>query len=92
MTLHIAGASVIGDALGGVPWFEAFQGLNVLINFGLIAMDIKKFWELNKMRETWNKGKQARREMLEENPYFENEKSVKDVIFEIREKIVRQDY
>ena len=82
----------MGDVLGGVPWFEAFQGLNVIVNAFFIGTDIKKFMKLMKLRKTWNEGEQARKKMMEEEEYFEKENSMRKFISEIREKVVRQDY
>ena len=81
-----AAASVIGDAAGAAPWWEVFQGLNVLINAGLICMDIKKFWELYKMREAWNEGGEAKQDLLK-NPMFKEELSMKNLIDDIRIQI-----
>ena len=85
--------SVIGDAVGAAPWFEFVHGLNILINAGLIFTDIKKFWELNKMRKAWNKGGDAKIEMLEkEKKKFEKEMSMKDLIDKIRDQILEKGY
>ena len=85
--------SVIGDAVGAAPWFEFVHGLNILINAGLIFTDIKKFWELNKMRKAWNKGGDAKIEMLEkEKKKFEKEMSMKDLIDKIRDQISKKGY
>ena len=81
-----AAASVIGDAAGAAPWWEVFQGLNVLINAGLICMDIKKFWKLYKMREAWNEGGEAKQDLLK-NPIFKEELSMKNLIDNIRIQI-----
>ena len=65
-----AAGSIIGDALragsgaaagaasaaAAVPWWEVIHGLNILINAALLCMDLKKFFELNKMRNTLNEG------------------------------------
>ena len=81
-----AAASVIGDAAGAAPWWEVFQGINVLINAGLIWMDIKKFLELYKMREAWNEGGEAKQELLRK-PIFKEELSMRDLIDKIRIQI-----
>ena len=83
----------MGDALGAAPWFEVFQGLNVIVNGFFIGTDINKFKKLMKLRKTWIEGdEQARKKMMEEEEYFEKENSMRKFISEIREKVVRQDY
>ena len=83
--------SVIGDAVGAAPWFEFVHSLNIIINTGFIFTDIKKFWELNKMRKAWNEGGDAKIDMLEKEK-FEKEMSMKDLIDKIRDQILEKGY
>ena len=92
----IASVADIGSAVGGIavsasPWWEAIHGLNIIMNAGFIRMDIKKFWELQTMRKSWNAGGEERTELLK-NEKFEDIVQMRDLIREIRDEIMKEGY
>ena len=54
-------------------------------------MDLKKFFELNKMRNTLNEGGEARQVLLK-NAKFEKEVKMRDLITKIRDQILAEGY
>ena len=86
-----AAASAIGDIASSGPWWEVFQGLNIAFNVGFMVWDIKKFLELQKMREDWYEGGKVRVELLK-NDKFKKEINMRDQIREIRDSILANGY
>ena len=81
----------VAGAASTVPWWNVIHGLNIGISGCLLYMDIKKFCELNKMRQAWNTGGEARRELLK-NPKFDKEVQMRDLINKIRDQILAEGY
>ena len=90
-TAKVASSSASLGAASTVPWWNVIHGLNIGISGCLHYMDIKKFYELNKMRNAWNEGGDARRELLK-NPKFDKEVLMRDLINKIRDQILAEGY
>ena len=82
-------ATIILDTVSSGPWYETIHGLNILINIGFLGTDIKKFYDLYQMRKSWKSGD---REDVMENPMFQNEIKMRDLIIKIRDTMMIDGY
>ena len=82
-------AALILDTVSSGPWYETIHGLNILINIGFLGTDIKKFYDLYQMRKSWKSGD---REDVMENPMFQNEIKMRDLIIKIRDTMMIDGY
>ena len=82
-------ATLILDTVSSGPWYETIHGLNILINIGFLGTDIRKFYDLYQMRKSWKSGD---REDVMENPMFQNEIKMRDLIIKIRDTMMIDGY
>ena len=86
-----AAASAIGEVAGSGPWWEAIQGINIVIKSAFMVVDVKEFMELHKMRNDWYAGGERRVDLLK-NPKFEKEIKLRDNIRDIRDNIMKHGF
>ena len=79
----------LAETLSAGPWWETIQGINILLNLGFLYQDIKHFFELYELRKSWNNGD---RENVLNNPRFENELKLRDLIIGIRDTMMSDGY
>ena len=91
MDIGTGSAAVIFDSISAGPWWELIHGLNILINVGFLGIEINKFQEFYKLKNSWKTGGNAKVEVMK-NSKFENEIKMRNLIIEIRDTMMSNGY